>query len=63
MKLNATAEMIPVTWPEFGEMHPFQPIDQAQGYKELIESLAEWLQEITGFHTVSLQPNSGSNGE
>jgi len=63
MKLNATAEMIPVTWPEFGNMHPFQPTDQAQGYGELIQSLCNWLEEITGFHTVSLQPNSGSNGE
>jgi len=63
MKLNATTEMIPVTWPEFGNMHPFQPPDQAQGYKELCDTLIEDLAEITGFHTVSLQPNSGASGE
>lgn len=63
MKLNATAEMIPVTWPEFGQIHPFVPIDQAKGYTQLFEELDEWLSEITGFDTVSLQPNSGAQGE
>ncbi|MFU8877232.1 MAG: aminomethyl-transferring glycine dehydrogenase, partial [Wenzhouxiangellaceae bacterium] len=63
MKLNATAEMIPVTWPEFGELHPFCPYDQARGYHELIGDLERMLREITGFHAVSLQPNAGSQGE
>jgi glycine dehydrogenase len=63
MKLNATSEMIPVTWPEFGSMHPFQPLDQARGYAELTTSLSADLAEITGFHSVSLQPNSGASGE
>ena len=63
MKLNATSEMIPVTWPEFGNMHPFQPLDQAKGYAELTTSLSADLAEITGFHSVSLQPNSGASGE
>ncbi len=63
MKLNATAEMIPLTWPEFGKIHPFAPLDQAKGYKQLFEELTEWLSEITGFHSVSLQPNSGAQGE
>ncbi len=63
MKLNATAEMIPLSWPEFGQIHPFVPEDQAQGYKQLFEELNEWLSEITGFHTVSMQPNSGAQGE
>ncbi|MFY0651383.1 MAG: aminomethyl-transferring glycine dehydrogenase [Cyclobacteriaceae bacterium] len=63
MKLNATAEMIPVTWPEFSFMHPFAPEDQTEGYKELINELSEWLSEITGFHSTSLQPNSGAQGE
>jgi len=63
MKLNATAEMIPVTWPEFGQMHPFAPIDQTQGYVELFENLTHWLNEITGFAATSLQPNSGAQGE
>lgn len=63
MKLNATAEMIPVTWPEFSNMHPFVPQDQAKGYKELFDNLEQWLSEITGFHAVSLQPNSGAQGE
>ncbi len=63
MKLNATAEMIPVTWPEFGQIHPFVPIDQAAGYTEMFEKLDEWLSEITGFDSVSLQPNSGAQGE
>lgn len=63
MKLNATAEMIPVTWPEFGNIHPFAPADQAQGYAELTTKLENWLKEITGFTGVSLQPNSGAQGE
>ncbi|MFN6945033.1 MAG: aminomethyl-transferring glycine dehydrogenase [Cytophagaceae bacterium] len=63
MKLNATSEMIPVTWPEFGSLHPFAPAEQCQGYKELFENLEKWLSEITGFAGVSLQPNSGAQGE
>lgn len=63
MKLNATAEMIPVTWPEFANIHPFAPVEQAAGYTHLFETLENWLSEITGFHSVSLQPNAGSQGE
>jgi len=63
MKLNATAEMIPLTWPEFGQIHPFVPIEQAEGYTQLFNELDEWLSEITGFHKVSMQPNSGAQGE
>ncbi|MBM3976269.1 MAG: aminomethyl-transferring glycine dehydrogenase [Planctomycetes bacterium] len=63
MKLNATAEMIPVTWPEFGKLHPFAPLEQARGYGELLQRLEAWLREITGFAAVSLQPNAGSQGE
>jgi glycine cleavage system P protein (glycine dehydrogenase) len=63
MKLNATAEMIPVTWPEFSRLHPFAPSDQAQGYQMLFQQLESWLAEITGFSAVSLQPNAGSQGE
>ncbi len=63
MKLNATAEMIPVTWPEFGKLHPFAPADQARGYQALIHKLEAMLAEITGFDAVSLQPNAGSQGE
>lgn len=63
MKLNATAEMIPVTWPEFGQIHPFVPKNQAEGYTQLFDEITEWLSEITGFYTVSLQPNSGAQGE
>ena len=63
MKLNATTEMIPVTWPEFGGLHPFAPADQAQGYKQLFTDLEQWLSEITGFAGISLQPNSGAQGE
>ena len=63
MKLNATSEMIPVTWPEFGNIHPFAPKDQAEGYGVLINELHDWLVEITGFHSVSFQPNSGAQGE
>jgi glycine dehydrogenase (decarboxylating) len=63
MKLNATAEMIPVTWPEFGQIHPFAPMDQTLGYQELFSNLRTWLTEITGFADTSLQPNSGAQGE
>lgn len=63
MKLNATAEMIPVTWPEIGNIHPFAPADQALGYREITSNLENWLAEITGFTGVSLQPNSGAQGE
>ncbi len=63
MKLNATAEMIPITWPEFAHMHPFAPAGQAQGYQELIERLSSALCEITGYDRISLQPNSGAQGE
>ncbi|WP_312739002.1 aminomethyl-transferring glycine dehydrogenase [Stenotrophomonas sp.] len=63
MKLNATAEMIPVTWPEFSQIHPLVPADQALGYKELIDSLEAMLVECTGYDAVSLQPNSGAQGE
>ncbi|MDS1138834.1 aminomethyl-transferring glycine dehydrogenase [Pusillimonas sp. SM2304] len=63
MKLNATAEMIPVTWPEFGQIHPFAPTSQTQGYKELVDRLSAALCEITGYDSVSLQPNSGAQGE
>ncbi|MCH8807891.1 MAG: aminomethyl-transferring glycine dehydrogenase, partial [Planctomycetes bacterium] len=63
MKLNATSEMLPVTWPEFAGMHPFAPADQAQGYAVLFEQLERWLGEITGFPAVSLQPNAGAQGE
>ncbi|HEY7872630.1 MAG TPA: aminomethyl-transferring glycine dehydrogenase [Rudaea sp.] len=63
MKLNATAEMIPVTWPEFANIHPFAPAEQTQGYKELIDGLEAMLVEITGYDAVSLQPNSGAQGE
>ncbi len=63
MKLNATTEMIPVTWPEFASLHPFAPLDQAQGYLELIHELEAALIEITGYDAISLQPNAGSQGE
>ncbi len=63
MKLNATAEMIPVTWPEFGGIHPFAPVDQTSGYQTLFNDLSKWLEEVTGFDAVSLQPNSGAQGE
>ena len=63
MKLNGTSEMVPVTWPEFGKLHPFAPADQARGYHEMFAELERWLAEITGFAAVSLQPNSGAQGE
>jgi glycine cleavage system P protein (glycine dehydrogenase) len=63
MKLNGTTEMLPVTWPELGGLHPFAPADQARGYQEMFADLEGWLAEITGFAAVSLQPNSGAQGE
>jgi glycine dehydrogenase len=63
MKLNAAAEMFPVTWPEMGGIHPFAPLDQAKGYRAMFDTLEGALAEITGFHAVSLQPNAGSQGE
>jgi glycine dehydrogenase len=63
MKLNATTEMIPVTWPEFSKMHPFAPLDQTGGYMQIFDELNTWLSEITGFAAMSLQPNSGAQGE
>ncbi len=63
MKLNATAEMLPIAWPEFAELHPFVPADQALGYAELIKDLSEKLCQITGYDAISMQPNSGAQGE
>ncbi|MFT4995211.1 MAG: glycine dehydrogenase, partial [Paraglaciecola sp.] len=63
MKLNATAEMIPVSWPEFGKLHPFAPLEQAQGYSQMLGELSEWLLDITGYDALSMQPNSGAQGE
>ena len=63
MKLNATAEMMPVSWPEFSRMHPFAPADQTQGYREMMATLEQRLESLTGFDRVSLQPNAGSQGE
>ena len=63
MKLNAAAEMLPITWPEFGNLHPYAPADQTCGYQKLAQDLETWLAEITGFAAVSLQPNAGSQGE
>ncbi len=63
MKLNATAEMIPVSWPEIADLHPFAPADQTTGYQAIFEDLERWLAEITGFEATSLQPNAGSQGE
>lgn len=63
MKLNATAEMLPITWPEFSEIHPFVPADQALGYQHLIEDLSQKLCAITGYDAISMQPNSGAQGE
>lgn len=63
MKLNATAEMLPITWPQFAHLHPFAPLDQAEGYQIMFERLEGWLAEITGFAATSLQPNAGSQGE
>ena len=63
MKLNATSEMIPITWPEFNLIHPFAPANQSEGYAQLIDSLSKWLVAVTGYDAVSLQPNAGSQGE
>ncbi|MCP8893527.1 aminomethyl-transferring glycine dehydrogenase [Shinella daejeonensis] len=63
MKLNATAEMLPITWPEFSEIHPFVPADQAEGYRYLVEDLSRKLCDITGYDAFSMQPNSGAQGE
>jgi glycine dehydrogenase len=63
MKLNGTTEMEPITWPEFSSIHPFAPLDQAEGYREMIRELEAWLVEVTGYDAVSLQPNAGSQGE
>jgi Glycine cleavage system protein P (pyridoxal-binding), C-terminal domain len=63
MKLNATAEMFPISWPEISKLHPFAPTGQAAGYMEIFQQLEDWLAEITGFAAVSLQPNAGSQGE
>ena len=63
MKLNATSEMIPLTWPEFGALHPFAPREQAAGYHALFKRLEKWLCDITGYDAISLQPNSGAQGE
>ena len=63
MKLNAAAEMIPISWPVFASLHPFAPADQAQGYAELADNLRDWLCRISGYDAVSLQPNSGAQGE
>ena len=63
MKLNATAEMFPISWPEFSRLHPFSPDEQTLGYREMCDQLGDWLAEITGFAAVSLQPNAGSQGE
>lgn len=63
MKLNATAEMVPVTWAEFGQIHPFAPLEQVSGYRQLFQELEDWLSEITGFAGISLQPNAGAQGE
>ena len=63
MKLNAASELIPITWPEFANMHPFAPDSQTVGYREMIQELDDSLSEITGFHKVCMQPNSGAQGE
>jgi glycine dehydrogenase len=63
MKLNASSEMIPITWPEFADIHPFAPLDQAQGYLQMIGELEAWLRAITGFDAICMQPNSGAQGE
>ncbi len=63
MKLNATSEMIPITWPEFANLHPFAPREQAAGYLEMIEGLADYLRAVTGFPAICMQPNSGAQGE
>lgn len=63
MKLNAASEMYPISWPEFNSLHPFAPLEQAQGYQEMIKNLENWLRAVTKFDAFSLQPNSGAHGE
>ncbi|OYD26074.1 aminomethyl-transferring glycine dehydrogenase [Oceanimonas baumannii] len=63
MKLNATAEMVPVSWPEFAQIHPFAPLDQTQGYQKMLGELEDWLVKVTGYDAVCIQPNSGAQGE
>src|SRR5437868_15406867 len=63
MKLNATAEMFPISWPGFAKLHPISPDEQTNGYREMCDQLENWLAEITGFAAVSLQPNAGPQGE
>ena len=63
MKLNSSSEMESVTWPEFAEIHPFAPQSQTKGYNKLINELGDWLIEATGFDNISMQPNSGAQGE
>lgn len=63
MKLNATAEMVPIGWPELNQLHPFAPLNQTQGYQQILSELSEWLANITGYDAVCLQPNSGAQGE
>jgi glycine dehydrogenase len=63
MKLNATTEMEPITWPEFADIHPYAPAEQVRGYRDLVEQLESWLAEVTGYDAVSVQPNAGSQGE
>jgi glycine dehydrogenase len=63
MKLNATTEMEPVTWPEFAALHPFAPAEDAAGYRSVVDDLERWLCELTGYDAMSLQPNAGSQGE
>jgi len=63
MKLNAAAEMIPITWPEINSIHPFVPLDQAEGYQRMIQELGDWLIDITGFEAITMQPNAGAAGE
>jgi glycine dehydrogenase len=63
MKLNATTEMVPLSWPEFADLHPFAPHEQTKGYQALFARLEKWLCDITGYDAISLQPNSGAQGE
>ncbi|WP_417614634.1 aminomethyl-transferring glycine dehydrogenase [Oceanisphaera sp.] len=63
MKLNATAEMVPISWPELSKIHPFAPLDQTQGYQQMIAELEDWLVKITGYDAICIQPNSGAQGE
>ncbi|XP_010497563.1 PREDICTED: glycine dehydrogenase (decarboxylating) 1, mitochondrial-like [Camelina sativa] len=63
MKLNATTEMMPVSWPSFTDIHPFAPVEQAQGYQEMFQNLGDLLCTVTGFDSISFQPNAGASGE